>query len=84
MRVYLLISSWVVTALIAVLGVFAGRTIWFFQEPLFGAVVTPPSYYIAAYSGIAVLTLSFTQSVVMSISYATQKAASASSSEDPQ
>ncbi|PJJ81605.1 hypothetical protein CLV85_0782 [Salinibacterium amurskyense] len=84
MRVYFLISSWLVTALIAVLGVFAGQTIWFYEEPLLGAIVTPPSYYIAAYSGVTVLTLSFVQSVALSASYATRRAASASSSENSQ
>jgi len=84
MSTYLVVSSWIVTALIAVLGLNAGQTIWFYEEPLFGAVITPPSYYLAAYSGIAVLALSFTQSVVMSINYATRKAASTPSAEDPQ
>ncbi|MBH0053369.1 MULTISPECIES: hypothetical protein [unclassified Salinibacterium] len=84
MRVYFLISSWLVTALIAVLGVFAGQTIWFYEEPLLGAIGTPSSYYVAAYSGIAVLTLSFAQSVVLSVGFAMRKAPSAPSSEVPQ
>jgi hypothetical protein len=63
----LVFSSWVVTALIAVLGVNAGATIWYYQEPVIDAVPEPASYFLAAYSGIAVLSLSFIVSVAVTV-----------------
>jgi hypothetical protein len=63
----LVFSSWVVTALIAFLGVNAGATIWYYQEPVVDAVPEPASYFLAAYSGIAVLALSFIVSVAVTV-----------------
>lgn len=55
----LAVVSWIVTALIAVLGVAAARTIWYFQEPVVDSVAQPDSYFIAAICGLLVLALSF-------------------------
>ncbi len=63
----LVFSSWLVTALIAVLGVNAGATIWYYQEPVLDAVPEPASYFLAAYSGMAVLALSFAVSVAVTV-----------------
>lgn len=56
---HLAVVSWVVTALIAVLGVTAARTIWYFQEPVVDSVAQPDSYFVAAVCGLLVLALSF-------------------------
>ncbi|RJT79155.1 hypothetical protein D6T63_11075 [Arthrobacter cheniae] len=56
---HLSVLSWIVTALIAVLGVTAASTIWYFQEPVVDSVAQPGSYSIAAVSGLVVLMLSF-------------------------
>jgi hypothetical protein len=56
---HLSVMSWIITALIAVLGVAAASTIWYFQEPVIDSVAEPSSYFIAAVSGLVVLTLSF-------------------------
>jgi hypothetical protein len=63
----LAISSWVVTALIAFLGVNAGATIWYYQEPVVDLVNQPTSYFLAAYSGFAALALSFVVSMAVTV-----------------
>lgn len=56
---HLTVVSWIVTALIGVLGVTAASTIWYFQEPVLDSVAQPRSYFLAAICGLVVLTLSF-------------------------
>jgi hypothetical protein len=56
---HLAVVSWIVTALIAVLGVTAARTIWYFQEPVVDSVAQPDSYFVTAICGLLVLALSF-------------------------
>jgi hypothetical protein len=63
----LVFSSWAVTALPAFLGVSAGATIWYYQEPVVDSVPEPVSYFIAAYSGLAVLALSFVASTAVTV-----------------
>ena len=55
---HLAVASWIVTALIAISGINAARTIWYFQEPVVDSVVQPDSYFLAAVCGLLVLALS--------------------------
>jgi len=77
--ILLVIAAWTVTVLIGVLGVNAGATIWFYREPVMESVAEPASYFVAAYSGIVALILSFVVSLGISIhvAYCRAKAASA-------
>lgn len=71
---YLVVSSWVTTVLIAVLGVYAGQTIWYYQEPTIDTVSTPQSFFVAVYAGLAVLILTVAQSIGVSVHFAIRKA----------
>lgn len=64
---HLSVVSWVVSGLIAVLGVSTANTIWYFQEPVLDAVAPPESYLIAAVSGLVVLTLSVLLSCALTV-----------------
>lgn len=63
--ILLIIATWAVTAMIMVLGVNAGATIWFYMERAIGT--EPASYFVAAYSGIVALGLSFAVSIGITI-----------------
>lgn len=68
MRIWhLAVVSWIVTALIGVLGTTAARTIWFYQEPVVDTVVQPNSYFTAAISGLIVLVLSLLLSCALTV-----------------
>ena len=60
-------AAWVVTGLIAVLGVTAGATIWAYMEPVVDTVPMPASYFIAASVGFLVLLLSLSVSVGVTV-----------------
>ena len=64
--VILAITAWVLTGLIALLGVSAGSTIWFYMEPVVDTVPDPASYYVAA-AGFLALFLSLVVSVGVTV-----------------
>lgn len=57
------VAAWVLTGLIALLGLNAGRTIWFYMEPVVETVPDPASYYVAVTAGFLALLLSLTVSI---------------------
>lgn len=57
------VAAWVLTGLIAILGLNAGTTIWFYMEPVVDTVPDPISYYVAATAGFLALLLSLTVSI---------------------
>ena len=61
--IILAIAAWVLTGLIAVLGVTAGATIWVYMEPVVDTVPKPASYFLAATVGFLALFLSLIVSV---------------------
>jgi hypothetical protein len=65
--IILAIAAWVLTGLIAVLGVTAGATIWVFMEPVVDAVPKPASYFVAAAVGFLALFLSLIVSVAITV-----------------
>ncbi|MDP9989395.1 hypothetical protein J2S98_004585 [Arthrobacter oryzae] len=65
--VILVITAWVSTGLIALLGVSAGATIWFYMEPVVDSVPDPASYFVAVSAGFLALILSFSVSVGISV-----------------
>lgn len=65
--VILAIAAWVLTGVIALLGVSAGSTIWFYMEPVVDTVPDPASYYVAAAAGFLALFLSFGVSVGVTV-----------------
>ena len=65
--VVLAITAWVLTAVIALLGVSAGSTIWFYMEPVVDTVPDPASYYLAAAAGFLALFLSLVVSVGVTV-----------------
>jgi hypothetical protein len=65
--VILAISAWVLTGAIALLGVSAGSTIWFYMEPVVDTVPDPASYYVAAAAGLLALLLSLIVSVGVTV-----------------
>jgi hypothetical protein len=65
--IILAIAAWVVTGLIAVLGVTAGATIWAYMEPVVDTVPKPASYFIAAAVGFLALFLSLVVSVGVTV-----------------
>ncbi len=62
------VLSWLVTVLIAMLGIGAGQTIWFYAEPVVDTQPMPTSYFVAAYAGLAALAVSFITSVMATLS----------------
>ncbi|AOY73977.1 hypothetical protein IG195_19940 (plasmid) [Arthrobacter sp. TES] len=56
--IILAIAVWVLTGLIAVLGVTAGATIWAYMEPVVDTAPMPVSYFAAASVGFLALLLS--------------------------
>jgi hypothetical protein len=60
-------GAWVLTGLIAILGLNAGRTVWFYMEPVIDTVPNPASYYIAATAGILALFLSLGVSIGVTV-----------------
>ncbi|MFB9651926.1 hypothetical protein [Pseudarthrobacter oxydans] len=65
--VILAIAAWVLTGLIAVLGVTAGATIWFYMEPVVDSVPDPASYFVAVTVGFLALFLSFMISIAITV-----------------
>ncbi|MET4136726.1 hypothetical protein [Pseudarthrobacter sp. PvP090] len=65
--VILAITAWVLTGVIALLGVNAGSTIWFYMEPVVDTVPDPASYYVAAAAGFLALFLSLVVSVGVTV-----------------
>ena len=63
----LIIAAWAVTAAIALFGVSAGITMWFYMEPAMGSVANPASYTVSVFSGFAALVLSVAVSMGISI-----------------
>jgi hypothetical protein len=63
----LLIAAWLVPAVIVVLGINTGATIWYYTEAQLGALPAPSSYFVAAFSGLAALALSVIVAVGISI-----------------
>lgn len=61
------IGSWIVTVLIAALGVAVGQTIWFYQEPLIDTLPQPGSYFTAVMLGLAALAGSAFVSILATI-----------------
>jgi hypothetical protein len=61
--VILAVAAWVLTGVIALLGVSAGSTIWFYMEPVVDTVPDPASYYVVAAAGLLALFLSLVVSV---------------------
>lgn len=61
--VILAIAAWVLTGLIALLGVTAGATIWSYMEPVVDTVPEPGSYFVAVGAGFLALCLSLAVSV---------------------
>lgn len=57
------VAAWVLTGLIAILGVNAGTTIWFYMEPVVDTVSDPVSYYVAVTAGFLALLLSLAVSI---------------------
>lgn len=72
--VILAITAWVLTGVIAILGVSAGSTIWFYMEPVVDTVPDPASYYVAAAAGFLALFLSLVMSVGVTVHAARCKA----------
>lgn len=75
MKKFMAITSWIVTVLIAILGVMAGQTIWFYQEPLIDSLPMPPSYTVAVLVGLAALVCSLTLSIVATFALAPDRRA---------
>lgn len=65
--VILAIAAWVLTGLIALLGVSAGATIWFYMEPVVDTVPDPASYFVAVCAGFLALCLSLAVSVGVTV-----------------
>lgn len=65
--VVLAITAWVLTGVIALLGVSAGSTIWFYMEPVVDTVPDPASYYLAAAAGFLALFLSLVVSLGVTV-----------------
>ncbi|MGG5170555.1 hypothetical protein ACQR35_00035 [Pseudarthrobacter sp. J1738] len=65
--VILAISAWVLTGVIALLGVSAGSTFWFYMEPVIDTAPDPASYYVAAAAGFVALFLSSVVSVGVTV-----------------
>jgi hypothetical protein len=65
--IILAIAAWVLTGLIAVLGVTAGATIWAYMEPVVDTVPKPASYFVAATVGFLALFLSLIVSVAITV-----------------
>lgn len=63
----LAIVAWNLTFLIAVLGISAAATLWFYMEPVVDSVPDPASYYVAAAAGFLALLLSLTVSVGVTV-----------------
>lgn len=63
----LIIATWAVTTSIAVFGVSAAATIWFYMEPVMESVPDPVSYAVSVCSGLLALVLSAAVSVAISI-----------------
>lgn len=61
------VAAWVLTGLIAILGVNAGATIWFYREPLVDAVPDPGSYFVAVTTGFLALLLSLVVSITVTV-----------------
>jgi hypothetical protein len=73
--VILAIAAWVLTDLIALLGISAGATIWFYMEPVVESVPDPASYFVAVGAGLLALFLSFAVSVDITVQAARYTAA---------
>ncbi|MFC9336429.1 hypothetical protein [Arthrobacter sp. NPDC057009] len=65
--IILAIAAWVLTGLIALLGISAGATIWFYMEPVVDTVPDPTSYFVAAGAGFLALFLSVVISVGITV-----------------
>ncbi|GAA3402977.1 hypothetical protein [Pseudarthrobacter polychromogenes] len=65
--IILAIAAWILTGLIAVLGVTAGATIWFDVEPVVDSVPDPASYFVAVAVGFLALFLSFMTSIAFTV-----------------
>ncbi|MET3952342.1 hypothetical protein [Arthrobacter sp. UYEF36] len=65
--VILAVAAWLLTGMIAILGVSAGATIWVYMEPLVDTVPDPASYFVAAAAGFLALFLSLVVSVGVTV-----------------
>lgn len=65
--VFLAIAAWVLTGLIALLGISTGQTIWFYMEPVVDSVPDPASYFVAVSAGFLALVLSLAVSVGVTV-----------------
>ncbi|WP_343924259.1 hypothetical protein [Rhodoglobus aureus] len=70
---FLLVATWLVPAVIVVLGINTGATIWYYMEQQMGLVPDPSTYYVAAVSGLVALVLSVIVAVGISIHVANFK-----------
>ncbi len=80
--VILAIAAWVLTALIALLGISAGATIWFYMEPVVDSVPDPASYLVAVVAGFLALFLSLVVSVGVTVRVARCRIGRQTASED--
>lgn len=69
----LLIAAWLLPAIIVVLGISSGATIWFYMEPQMGSLTSPDTYAIAIISGLFALALSVLVAVGISIHIITSR-----------
>jgi hypothetical protein len=63
----LAVAAWALTGTIAVLGISAGATIWFYMEPVVDSVTDPASYLVAVGAGFLALFLSLAVSVGITV-----------------
>lgn len=61
------VARWFLTGLIAIFGVNAGATIWFYREPVVDTVPDPGSHFVAATAGFLVLLLSLGVSIGVTV-----------------
>ncbi|TQO21150.1 hypothetical protein FB472_2821 [Rhodoglobus vestalii] len=71
----LLVAVWLLPAVLVVLGINTGATIWYYMEPQMGSMPDPSTYFIAVVSGFVALALSVLVAVGISIYVATVSAA---------
>ena len=65
--IVLAIAAWTLTFVIAILGISAAATVWFYMEPVVDSVPDPASYYVAAAAGFLALLLSLAVSVGVTV-----------------
>lgn len=65
--IVLAIAAWALTGLIALFGISASATIWFYMEPVVDSVPDPASYFVAVVAGFLTLFLSLAVSVGVTV-----------------